>query len=249
MLENGLIFAGDDKHALTWMDAVVNGMPVTPRTGCQVEINGLWYNALKFSLEMAAYAKDEDFINDWTDIALNFPAIFKETFWCKEKGYLADYVNGEYKNFQVRPNMVIVASLPYCPISEKIRQLILKKVQEELLTPRGLRTLSPSDPDYKGKYIGNQAERDNAYHQGTVWAWLLEPFAEGLLAVHQQAAIPILEGMLYNFDVCMKEYGISTIEEIADGDPPHKPNGCISQAWSVSALLYIKWLLDNTKKG
>ena len=244
MLDNGLIYAGDDKHALTWMDAVVNGKPVTPRTGCQVEINGLWYNAIKFALEVATYAKDKAFVKDWEKIAANFPTVFKDTFWDKEKGYLADYVNGDYKNFQVRPNMVIVTSLPYCPISEKICQLILKKTQEELLTPKGLRTLSPNDPDYKGKYSGNQEKRDAAYHQGTVWPWLLEPFAEGLVAVYKQAAIPMLEDMFYHFEFCMKEYGISTIEEIADGDPPHHPNGCISQAWSVGALLYIKWMMD-----
>jgi len=247
MLDNGLIFAGDENHALTWMDAVVNGVPVTPRTGCQVEINGLWYNAIRFALEVAAYDNDEDFMKDWEEIAAHFPAVFKETFWNKEKGYLADYVNGDDKNFQVRPNMVIVASLPYCPISEKIRQLILKKAHEELLTPKGLRTLSPNDPDYKGKYFGNQAERDAAYHQGTVWPWLLEPFAEGLLTVHQKEAIPVLENIFYNFDSSMCDYGISTIEEIADGDPPHKPNGCISQAWSIAALLTVKWTLDNVK--
>jgi glycogen debranching enzyme len=211
-----------------------------------VEINGLWYNAIKFALEVAGYAKDEEFMIDWTALAIQFPAVFKETFWDKEKGYLADYVNGDYKNFQVRPNMVIVTSLPYCPISEKICQLILKKTQEELLTPKGLRTLSPNDPAYKGKYFGSQAERDAAYHQGTVWPWLLEPFAEGLLAVYHQNATPLLENMFYNFDGCMKEYGLSTIEEIADGDPPHHPNGCVSQAWSVAALLRIKWLIDHS---
>ena len=246
MLDNGLIYAGDDEHALTWMDAVVNGVPVTPRTGCQVEVNGLWYNAIKFSLEVATYAKDEEFIKDWEDIAINFPAVFKETFWDKEKGYLADYVKDDYRNFQVRPNMVIVASLPYCPVSEKIRQLILKKTHEELLTPKGLRTLSPNDPDYKGKYFGNQAERDSAYHQGTSWPWLLEPFAEGLLAVHQKDALPVLEKIFYGFDACMLDYGISTISEITDGDPPYRPNGCISQAWSVEALLTIKWILENS---
>jgi predicted glycogen debranching enzyme len=244
MLDNGLIFAGDDKHALTWMDAVVNGVPVTPRTGCQVEINGLWYNAIRFALEVATYTNDKDFIKDWEDIAAQFPAVFKETFWDKEKGYLADFVNDDYKNFQVRPNMVIVASLPYCPVSEKIRQLILKKAHEELLTPKGLRTLSPNDPDYKGKYFGNQAERDSAYHQGTAWPWLLEPFAEGLMAVHQQEALPMLEKIFYNFDTCMFDYGISTVEEITDGDPPYRSNGCISQAWSVAALLTIKAILD-----
>ena len=247
MLENGLIYAGAPNIALTWMDAIVDGVPVTPRTGCQVEINALWYNAIQFSIQMAKNAKEIDFVNDWEELAKNFPAVFKETFWSKEIGYLADYVDGEYKNFQVRPNMIIVTSLPYCPVSEKIRQLILKKAMEELQTERGIRTLSPNDPEYKGKYGGNQAERDAAYHQGTAWAWLLEPFAEGLLAVYQQSAIPILEKILYNFDVCMKEYGISTIEEISDGNPPYRSNGCISQAWSVAALLSIKWIIDNKR--
>ncbi len=244
MMENGLIYAGGEGLALTWMDAVVEGKPITPRTGYQVEINGLWYNALCFASEMAGLAKDDAFVKEWDPIVKNFPATFKETFWSKEKGYLADYVDGDYKNFQVRPNMVIVTSLPYSPISEKIRQLILKKTLEELLTDKGIRTLSPNDSDYKGYYRGNQAERDSAYHQGTVWVWLLAPFADGMLTVFGKAAYPVLEKILYNFNNCMIEYGISTVAEVYDGDPPHRANGCISQAWSVSALLYIKWLLE-----
>jgi glycogen debranching enzyme len=200
-------------------------------------------------MEVATHDNDIAFIKDWEEIAENFSTVFKETFWSKEKGYLADFVNGDYKNFQVRPNMVIVTSLPYCPISEKICQLILKKAQEELLTIKGLRTLSPNDPAYIGKYCGNQAERDAAYHQGTAWPWLLEPFAEGLIAVYHQAAIPLLEDMLSHFEVSIKDYGISTIEEIADGDPPHHPKGCISQAWSVAALLQIKWLIDHHRSS
>ncbi len=244
MLDNGLIYAGGPNVALTWMDAIVNGKPVTPRTGCAVEINALWYNAVKFSIEVARLAKDEEFVNEWETIIANFPAVFKETFWSKEIGYLADYVDGDYKNFQVRPNMIIAASLPYTPISEKIRQLILKRACEELLTTKGIRTLSPRDPEYKGHYGGNQAERDAAYHQGCCWPWLLFPFADGMLAVYQKQAIPVLQKILYNFDDCMTHYGISTIAEISDGDPPYKPNGCISQAWSVAALLYIKWRIE-----
>lgn len=244
MLENGLIFAGNEGVALTWMDAVVHGQPVTPRTGCQVEINGLWYNALKFCMEMADYDGDKNFINEWKETVANFPAVFKETFWSKERGYLADFVNGDYKNFQVRPNMMIVTSLPYIPISEKIRQLILKKTLEELVTNRGIRTLSPSDPDYKGCYGGTQEERDRAYHQGTCWPWLLAPFADGLISVYQKNAYPLLKKILFDFEPCMKEYGLSTVAEIYDGNPPHRPNGTISQAWSVSALLYIKYLLE-----
>jgi len=249
MLENGLIYAGGEGMALTWMDAIVNGVPVTPRTGCQVEINGLWYNALRFASDMAEYAKDKEFIEEWKEIITNFPAIFKETFWSKEKGYLADYVDGEYKNFQVRPNMMIITSLPFCPISEKIKQLILKKCLEELLTERGIRTLSPNDPDYKGHYTGNQAERDSAYHQGTCWPWLLAPFADGMIAVFQKSAYPVLEKILFNFESCVKDYGMTSIAEVYDGDPPHRPNGCISQAWSVSALLYIKYLIEIGKKN
>ncbi|MDR2980027.1 MAG: amylo-alpha-1,6-glucosidase [Bacteroidales bacterium] len=244
MLDNGLIYAGTEGVALTWMDAVVHGQPVTPRTGCQVEINGLWYNAIKFSLEMADLAGDKAFVAQWSALAADFPVVFKETFWAKEKGYLADYVDGEYKNFQVRPNMMIITSLPYIPVSEKIRQLILKKTLEELVSIRGIRTLSPSDPDYRGSYGGTQEERDRAYHQGTCWPWLLAPFAEGLISVYQKSAYPMLSKILYDFEPCMKEYGLSTIAEIYDGNPPHRPNGAISQAWSVAALLYIKWLLE-----
>ncbi len=247
MNSNGLIFAGEEGVALTWMDAIVDGFPVTPRTGYQVEINGLWYNALKFSLELAELANDKEFYKEWKELIFAFPTVFKETFWSKEKGYLADFVNGAEKNFQVRPNMLIVAALPYSPISEKIRQLIVKKCIEELLTARGLRTLSPVDPEYKGCYGGTQAERDRAYHQGTCWPWLLIPFADAMMAVYQQQAFPFLEKILYAFEPCMKEYGISTIAEIYDGDPPHKPNGAISQAWSVAALLHIRSILEKRK--
>lgn len=243
-LDNGLIYAGAPGLALTWMDAIVDGQPVTPRTGCQVEINALWYNAVHFSIEMAREANDDVFVHEWEELIKDFPSVFKETFWSKEIGFLADYVDGDYKNFQVRPNMMIAVSLPYTPISEKIRQLVLKRTCEELLTEKGIRTLSPKDPEYKGHYSGNQAERDKAYHQGCCWPWLLFPFTDGMIAIYQNSAIPFLQKVLYKFDTCMKSYGISTIAEITDGDPPFKPNGCISQAWSVSALLYIKWKLE-----
>ncbi len=249
MEPNGLIYAGAPGKALTWMDAVVDGQPVTPRSGYQVEINALWYNAVRFSIEMAKLAKDKTFVEEWESLMTDFPTVFKDTFWSKEMGYLADYVDGDYKNFQVRPNMMIVTSLPYTPISEKIRQLILKRTCEELLTEKGIRTLSPNDPEYKGHYAGNQAERDNAYHQGTCWPWLLFPFTDGMLAVYQKSAIPVLQRILYNFDSCMPNYGISTIAEIADGDPPFKPNGCISQAWSVAALLYMKYRIEHFQES
>ncbi len=246
-LDNGLIYAGGPGLALTWMDAIVNGQPVTPRTGCQVEINALWYNAVKFCLDLARVAKDTEFTAEWEPLIQDFPAVFKETFWSKDLGYLADYVDGDYKNFQVRPNMMIAASLPYTPVSEKIRQLILKRTCEELLTEKGIRTLSPDDPAYKGHYHGNQAERDAAYHQGTCWPWLLIPYTNGMFSVYGKKAIPVLDKILFEFEDDIREYGISTVGEIFDGAPPHRPNGCISQAWSVAALLYMKWVLQNNR--
>jgi predicted glycogen debranching enzyme len=248
MLDNGLIYAGGPGLALTWMDAVVDGRPVTPRTGCQVEINALWYNAIKFGLDLARVSHDKTFIADWEPVVADFPNVFKDTFWSKEMGYLADYVDGEYKNFQVRPNMLIAASLPFAPISERLKQLVLKRVTEELLVDKGIRTLSPKDPEYKGHYMGSQAERDAAYHQGTVWPWLLFPYTDCLMHVYPESAPEVLNRILYHFDGCMTSYGVSTVAEITDGDPPHKPNGCISQAWSVAALLYMKWKIEQVKK-
>lgn len=248
MLENGLIYAGGPGLALTWMDAVVDGRPVTPRTGCQVEINALWYNAVKFGLDLARVSRDKEFLAEWEPVVADFPNVYKDTFWSKEMGYLADYVDGDYKNFQVRPNMLIAASLPFSPISERLKQLVLKRVTEELLVDKGIRTLSPKDPEYKGHYVGTQAERDAAYHQGTVWPWLLFPFTDCMLHVYPDSAPDVLNRILYRFDNCMTTYGVSTIAEITDGDPPYKPNGCISQAWSVAALLYMKWKLEQLKK-
>ena len=248
MLDNGLIYAGGPGLALTWMDAVVDGRPVTPRTGCQVEINALWFNAIKFGLDLARVSHDKTFIADWEPVVADFPNVFKETFWSKEMGYLADYVDGDYKNFQVRPNMLIAASLPFSPISERLKQLVLKRVTEELLVDKGIRTLSPKDPEYKGHYMGNQAERDAAYHQGTVWPWLLFPYTDCLMHVYPESAPEVLNRILYHFDGCMTYYGVSTVAEITDGDPPFKPNGCISQAWSVAALLYMKWKIEQVKK-
>ncbi len=248
MLDNGLIYAGGPGLALTWMDAVVDGRPVTPRTGCQVEINALWFNAIKFGLDLARVSHDKTFIADWEPVVADFPNVFKETFWSKEMGYLADYVDGDYKNFQVRPNMLIAASLPFSPISERLKQLVLKRVTEELLVDKGIRTLSPKDPEYKGHYKGNQAERDAAYHQGTVWPWLLFPYTDCLMHVYPESAPEVLNRILYHFDGCMTYYGVSTVAEITDGDPPFKPNGCISQAWSVAALLYMKWKIEQVKK-
>lgn len=243
MNDQGLISAGYPGVALTWMDAVVDGKPVTPRTGMPVEINALWYNAVCFSLHLAQQANDRKFIEQWEDLPELIAESFEKTFWDEQRGYLADVVNGETKDWSVRPNQVFATSLPYSPIDENIKVSVLEKVKQELLTPRGLRTLSPKDPNYKGSYFGDQKNRDLAYHQGTVWPWLLGHFAEGYLKLYGSEAVPFIKSIYDGFAPTMLEHGISTISEIFDGDPPHKAEGAISQAWSVGELIRINYLL------
>jgi len=248
MLENGLLYAGEPGKALTWMDAIVHGKPVTPRIGLAVEVNALWYNAIRFSIEVAELAGDSEFVRKWSEIAEQIPSAFTATFWNEQKGYLADYVDGEYKDWSVRPNMIFVTSLPYSPVDEEIRKKVESIVKKELLTPRGLRTLTPKNPAYKGTYFGDQAERDLAYHQGTVWPWLLGHFAEGYLKLHGKSGLSFIKSLYKGFEPVMTEHGIGTISEIYDGDPPYMARGAISQAWSVAELLRINWLIKEYEK-
>ncbi|HNY14799.1 MAG TPA: amylo-alpha-1,6-glucosidase [Bacteroidales bacterium] len=246
MRENGLIYAGAPGKSLTWMDAVVNGVPVTPRSGYAVEINALWYNAICFTLEMAKTEKDKAFIRDFEHLPELIKKSFLELFWDDKIGYLADYVNDEEgKNFFKRPNMVIAVSLPYSMLDKDQMKKVLDVADKELLTPRGLRTLSPGHKLYKGIYFGNQDTRDNAYHQGTVWPWLLGPFCEGWLKVYGLQGVHKIRSLIYGLEECMSEHGVSTISEIYDGDPPHLPRGAISQAWSIGEVLRIIELLEN----
>jgi predicted glycogen debranching enzyme len=246
-LPNGLIYGGAEGHAITWMNAVAEGIPVTPRIGFAVEVNALWYNAILFAIETAKLAKDTKFVNEWETLAKNFPDTFKDTFWSKEKGYLADYVNGEFKDFSVRPNQLIAAGLPYSPISNKISQLVLEKVRLELLTPRGIRTLSPNHENYKPVYEGNAFQRDMAYHQGTVWVWQLQFFVEGYFNIYGVSKLDFIEKLYHGFEQTISEYCIGSIAEIYDADPPHRPKGAISQAWSVGALLRINQIIETYK--
>lgn len=247
MLDNGLLYAGIPGSAVTWMDAVVEGRPVTPRTGLAVEINALWYNAVCFAIELAENAGEKDFVDEWKPVAELIPASFTDTFWYQEKNYLYDYVNGDFKDKSVRPNQVFAASLPYRAIDDDISKGILDCVKSELLTPRGLRTLAPKNAAYKPEYTGGPNERDLAYHQGSVFPWLLGHFAEAWLRIHEEGGISFITKIFMGFEEVMPEHGIGTISELYDGDPPFKPSGAISQAWSVSELLRIKDLLDRMK--
>ena len=187
MEDNGLIWAGEEGKALTWMDAVYNGVATTPRIGYDVEINALWYNAIMFSLSVAKKAGDKDFVSNWKGLPELVSTSFVDKFWSSERKYLADYVDNNMQNWDVRPNQIFAASLPYSPISREMKKCVVERVKKELLTPKGLRTLSPKNPNYKGEYSGSQEKRDRAYHQGTVWPWLFGHFAEAYLGVYEES--------------------------------------------------------------
>jgi len=244
MEPNGLVYAGIPGKALTWMDAIVNGKPVTPRNGLAVDVNALWYNAVRFCMEMAEKSGDKKFTDRWTDIADKIPEEFRQKFWKEEKGYLADYIDGDYTDWSVRPNMVFAASLQYSPVSEEIRKTILSKIKQELLTTRGLRTLTPVSAAYKGTCFGDQTQRDQAYHQGTVWPWLFGHFAEGYLRIHGKSGLSFIKGYYEEFYQTLTEHGVGTISEIYDGDPPHTPRGAISQAGSVAEILRVHRMIN-----
>ena len=243
MQDNGLITAGGEGEALTWMDAVVRGIPVTPRTGSPVEVNALWYNALVFSEELAKQAGDERFVSAWEGVAELTGKSFIEAFWDQESRYLADCVRDGRRDMSVRPNQVIAVSMFHSPLTSEMIKSVLDVAERELLTPMGLRSLSPRNIKYKGVYAGDQEERDQAYHQGTVWPWLLQHFCEAYLKIHRNSGPGFVRKVYEGFKEVMNQHGIGSVSEIYDGDPPHDARGAISQAWSVAALLRIKELL------
>ena len=249
MQSNGLIWAGEKGFALTWMDAVVCGKPVTPRIGYPVEINALWYNAIMFTLELAAQNKDTKFIKEWEPIANMARENFTKVFWNDSLGYLADYVDDNGQNMFVRPNQIFAASLPYSMLTDEMKRSIIATVERELLTAKGLRTLAPKNPAYQGIYEGDQAKRDSAYHQGTVWPWLSGHFIEAYLSVDPQAALIVAKKLVEGLKEEVNRYGICSISEIFDGDPPQRPRGAISQAWSVAETLRTIRLIEKQEKS
>lgn len=249
MRDNGLIYADAPGKALTWMDAVVDEQPITPRNGYAVEINALWYNAVCFALECAEKAGDKAFVKSWKKIPELISKSFVDMFWDEEHGHLVDYINDETgRNLQVRPNMIIAASLPYSMLNTEMMKLVIDLSNRVLVTPRGLRSLSPAEEGYRGTCRGTQKERDRAYHQGTVWPWLIGPFSDAWLKVYGAGGVAYLRKLIMGFEETMFEAGISTISEIYDGDPPHSPRGAISQAWSVGEVYRILLLLNSKYK-
>lgn len=236
VMDNGMVYGGYDGVALTWMDAVTVDGPVTPRTGSPVEIQALWYNALKFYEELSG---DQEY----GKLAEKAKESFLSEFWDEENGYLADVVHDGEKDWAIRPNMVFATSLPYSMLDENQKASILDLVRSKLLTTRGLRTLAPDDPAYKGYYFGDPISRDNAYHNGTVWVWPLGHFVDAYLKLHGKSAENFIKKIIQGFDGVMTQYGVGTVAEIFDGDAPHRPKGAISQAWSVGELLRMMDLI------
>ncbi len=249
MQDNGLLYAGEPGEALTWMNAVIDGKPVTPRIGNPVEVNALWYNAIRFSLEMARKAKDNRFVNQWEGLPGRIAESFVENFWDEKKGYLADYTNGAFKDWSVRPNQVLAVSLPYSPLTDLQQKQLLDVVELELLTARGLRTLSPKNPKYKGVCRGNIQDRDLAYHNGSVMPWTIGHYAEAYLKVYKRSGLALIKNLYQGFEPALQEYGIGTLSELYDGDPPHTVSGAISQATAVAELLRIAAMIKGMEKG
>jgi len=243
MHENGLLYLNHADKALTWADAKIQGKPVVPRWGYVVEINALWYNAIKFALEIIPNKK---FQEEWLPIPENIENSFTEIFWDDSLNYLADYVTETHKDFSVRPSQVFAASLPHSPLKDEMQKhAILEIIKKELLTPRGIRTLSPKNPLYKGECKGTIQERDIAYHQGSVLLWLLAPYAEAYLELHGKSGVTEIKRIYNGLEEALFTHGIGTFSELYDGNPPHEGRGAISQAWSVAAALRIKKLIDN----
>ena len=252
MHPSGLLWAQMDGVALSWMNAYVNGRAVTERAGYQIETNALWYNAIRFALEMEARHGSRGksaFIAEWGPLADKVRQSFRDTFWDDYAGRLADYVDGAGRHMEVRPNQIYAVWLQYSPLEEELFPLVLRAIDNELVTARGIRTLSPRDSRYKGVYEGSQVERDLAYHQGCAHPFLLAPYIEVSFRVKGPSFWKRAEWLVEGFWADLSKHGVGAFSEIYDGDPPHEPHGTISSALSTAALLSVYSLLEKYKEA
>ena len=241
VMDNGLVFAdGGKEKAISWMNSTVNGKPVVPRSGYLVEFNALWYNALCFLKEMNGGNASERVEGLIKAMDISFPNTFVNGY-----NYLFDYVNGSLVDWSVRPNMIFAVALPYSPLTRMQKRAVLDIVTKELLTPKGIRSLSPKSEGYHPYCTGPQAERDLAYHQGTAWPWLLGFYLEAYLHVFGKSGVAFAERMLISIEEEMSNHCIGTLSETYDGNPPFTARGAISFAMNVGLILRI---LDILKK-
>ncbi len=234
--KDGLLTQGAEGYQLTWMDAKVGNWVVTPRRGKAVEVNALWYNALQLLSDWLRRARDP-MADEIAACAARAHTSFNERFWYEAGGYLYDVVDGERgDNSAFRPNQIIAISLTNPVLDQARWAAVVGTVRERLLTPVGLRSLAPDEPEFKPHYFGDVRARDAAYHQGTVWAWLIGPFIDAWLKTYP-GHVAEARGFLRGFEHHLGQAGIGSISEIFDAEPPFTPRGCIAQAWSVAEVL------------
>ena len=249
MHPNGLLWAQMDRVALSWMNAYVDGYPVTERAGYQVETNAMWYNALCFALDMEKKygAKSSAFAARWSHVRDLVQANFQPVFWNPEHGYLADYVNNSGQNLDVRPNQLFAICLDYSPVEDEVKSAVISVINNELVTSRGIRTLSPRNPMYRGVYEGSQRDRDLAYHQGCAFPSLLGPYIDVCFKMIGKTFYKKAEYLTEGFYADISKHGVGAFSELYDGDPPHEAHGAISSACSTAALLRVDYLMNKYK--
>jgi predicted glycogen debranching enzyme len=246
---DGLLMAGTSQTQLTWMDAAVDGDVVTARSGRAVEVNALWYAANRIMAQRCR-GVDAELADHHAHLAELMAPAFVRVFWNRRRRCLFDCITHDTVDDAVRPNQIFAVSLPYSPLSPAQQRNVVAAVQQSLLTPYGLRTLGPDEPGYCGRFEGDRATRDRAYHQGTVWPWLIGAFVEAYLKVHgdELAAVEHAERWLAHFDSHLTQAGLGSISEVFDGDAPQRPGACIAQAWSVAEVLRAKLLVAEARQ-
>lgn len=247
---NGLVYTNGRDKAVTWMNSSSYGRPIIPRSGYVVEINALWYNALVFGSNLL-----EEFLGETTEVVTKIreqaalcAKSFREVF-LNEHGYLLDYVDGSMMDWSVRPNMIFAAALDYSPLEKPEKKKILDICTKELLTPKGLRSLSPKSGGYNPMYTGPQSQRDYAYHMGTAWPWLEGFYLEAYLKLYQRSGLSFIDRQLVGFEDQMTKNCISTLPEMFDGNPPFRGRGAMSFAMNVAEILRIYMLLRKYKEA
>jgi glycogen debranching enzyme len=247
MHTNGLIWAAREGVALTWMNCLMNGHPVTPRAGYAVEVNALWYNAVSYALALAKKMGDKEFEKEWKSLPAQIKQSFLDTFYLSNEGYLADCVDMREKDTSIRCNQIVACGLKYTMLDDAQVVNVLMTVRQHLLTPVGLRSLSPLHPMFESTYKENPIEQEAASRNGAVWVWPLMFYIECALRLDGVRFLPQAEEMLEAFDDHIQTYCIGSVAEYYDANPPFAPRGAVSQAWSVGGLLYIKQLIEQYK--
>jgi len=244
--ENGLLHTEGRDIAVTWMNSTANGRPVVPRTGYIVEFNALWYNALRFVASLAADDGNVEDQQHLEEMAEKCKVSFVDTF-LNEYGYLLDYVDGNIMDWSVRPNMIFAVALDYSPLNQQQKKSVLDVCTRELLTPKGLRSLSPKSGGYNPIYVGPQTQRDYAYHQGTAWPWLGGFYMEACLRLYKKTRLSFIERQMVGYEDEMAYHCLGTISELFDGNPPFHGRGAMSFAMNVAEILRTLELLERYK--